>query len=213
MRKLQPQGVLIILLALAACSKPGPTEQERIKTFNEAGWALFEENDFSGALIQFAAVLSLDPDNVEGNVGRGWSLLMQGNPSVSAATAALEVGSSDADWRLDAWCGLSAAALNELRYPQADSLAARVLSIDSSYVFVHRTVIDWRDLLIIQAQARFYAAAYVQAWQALLPITPGTEYENIDPADPATWFIGTQSYTLFEELLARVISALAEQHR
>ncbi len=204
----------LLLLLWSGCGKSGPTKQERIAAFNQTGWELFQDDEFADALRQFNSGLNLDDLNVDGNLGRGWSLLMLGDPDLDTTTAALERAATNAAAQQDAWCGLSATALNDQRYPDADSLAARVLTAsDTSYVFLYRDQVDWQDLLLIQAQARYFSTDYTGAWNATLLLTVGTEFEPIDPADPSTWVIGAKLFVLFEELLAQVISRLAEEHR
>ncbi len=204
---------LLLLLLWSGCGKAGPTKQERIDAFNETGWEQFQKDEFAVALRQFNSGLDLDGDDVDGNLGRGWSLLMLGDPDLDTTTAALEKATASAAARQDAWCGMSAVALNDQRYPAADSLATLVLTANPAYVFVYRDSVNWRDLLLIQAQARYFTTDYAGAWDATLTLTVGTEFELIDPADPSTWVIGARLFTLFEELLAKVISRLAEQHR
>jgi len=205
---------LLIALALGACRKGGPTKQERIDAFNDAGWTLFEQGDFTAALEEFLDGLNLDFTNISGNVGKGWSLLMLGDEDLATIAAALDEGTTEPEWQNDAWCGLAVARLNQQQYAGADSLAGRVLTAsDTSYVFVHRQEIDWHDLLIIQAEARFFTTLYTQAWQALQPLIVGPPYDSIDPGDPSTWVIGNKTYSLFEEVLAVIISALADEYR
>ncbi|MFB0517609.1 MAG: tetratricopeptide repeat protein [Candidatus Neomarinimicrobiota bacterium] len=213
MRFINIMLTLALALALGACGGKGPTKKERIDAFNETGWELFQKGDFTAALEEFSEALALDSTNVAANVGLGWCMLLLGDPNLSAIIAALEVGATSASWQHDAWCGLAVANLNQQLYAEADSVAGLVLAADSSYVFTYRPQIDWQDLLVIQAQARFFTTAYIQAWQAIQPLIVGPPYDAIDPADPTTWVIGTTSYSLFEEVLAVIISALAEQYR
>ncbi len=213
MRRFSTHLILLIFLTLSACSKPGPTRSERIDAFNDNGWTRFGIDEFDRALENFLDGLNLDDQNLSGIMGQGWSRLMLGDADLDSIAASLESGTTSAEWQKDAWCGLSAVALSDQRYSDADSLAALVLAADPSYVFFYRPQVTWEDLLIIQAQARYVATDYAGSWQALLPLTAGTIYETIDPADNTTWIIGTQLFTLFEELLARVISALADTYR
>ena len=213
MRRFATTMPLLLLIIWSGCGKAGPTEPERIKAFIKMGWELFQDEEFAEALHQFNSVLDLDTLNVDGNLGSGWSLLMLGDPDLDKTIAALEKATGSAERQQDAWCGLSAAALNDQRYPAADSLAAKVLTANPAYVFVYRDSVNWRDLLLIQAQARYFITDYAGAWDATLLLTVGTEFELIDPADPSTWVIGAKLFSLFEELLAEVISRLAEQLR
>ncbi len=220
--------VYVVILALFTCEwcEPGPTIQEQVDAFNETGWELFMESDFAAALEEFQEGLALDPVNSSGNVGRGWSLLMLDEEDQDMIIAALEAGAAgpSADgWKNHSWCGLAVVKLNQLLYSAADSLAALVLTADSGYLFTYREQIDWRDLLVIQAQARFITADYDRAWRAIEPLLAETDSPvklpngDLDPADPGTWVVedtnnGT-TFALYELALAEVISILTEEYR
>jgi len=213
------------ILALSTCEwcEPGPTIQEQVAAFNEGGWQLFTESKFTAALEEFMEGLNLDPVNSSGNVGRGWSLLMLDDQDQDTIIAVLEVGAAgpSADgWQEHSWCGLAVVKLNQLLYSEADSLAERVLAADSGYVFTYHEQIDWCDLLIIQAQARFITNDYDGAWQAVGPLlvdTPTLEVGlpdgNLVRADPNTWIVDGITFALYELALAKVIHILAEKYR
>ena len=215
----------VTILALSTCEwcEPGPTIQEQVDAFNEAGWQLFTENKFTAALEEFMEGLNLDPINSSGNVGRGWSLLMLDDEDQDMIVAALEVGAtapSTDGWQKHSWCGLAVVKLNQLLYPAADSLAELVLAADSGYVFTYREQINWCDLLVIQAQARFFAIDYDGAWQAVGPLladTPTLEVGlpdgNLDRADSSTWIVDGITFALYEEALASVIFKLVKKYR
>lgn len=215
----------VAILALSTCEwcEPGPTIQEQVDAFNESGWQLFTESKFTAALEEFMEGLNLDPINSSGNVGRGWSLLMLDDEDQDMIVAALEVGAiapSTDGWQKHSWCGLAVVKLNQLLYSTADSLAVLVLAADSGYVFTYREQINWRDLLIIQAQARFITTDYDGAWQAiqsLLADTPslvvGVPNGNLDRADSSTWIVDGIDFALYEGALASVIHILAEKYR
>lgn len=216
--------VYVVILALFTCEwcEPGPTIQEQVDAFNEAGWELFTESEFSAALDEFKDGLNLDPVNISGNVGRGWSLLMLDDQDQDTIIAVLEVGAAgpSADgWQEHSWCGLAVVKLNQLLYSEADSLAGLVLAADSGYLFTYREQIDWRDLLVIQAQARFITTDYAGAWQAIEPLlaetTSPVDLSNVNlvPADPSTWIVDGTNFALYEMALAEVINLLADKYR
>jgi tetratricopeptide (TPR) repeat protein len=215
--------VILLLLAAAAlslgvsCKGKGPTKRERIDAFNEAGWVSMEEGNFAEALEEFADAVALDSDNPEGNVGLGWSLILMNSANLPRISTALEIGTVDTEWQQDAWSGLAATRLNQLRYTEADSLAGLVLSADSAYVLVYYSDVDWRDLLVIQAQARYYNVDYAQAWQAAIPLLAetttlfvGVPNGNLDPYDSATWVVNGTNFALYEAALADVIFRLVQ---
>ncbi len=216
----------IAVLVLSTCGwwRQGPTEPKRIKEFNEAGWDSFQKGNFAAALEEFLDGLELDPDstNVSGHVGKGWCLLLLGSEDSTAIIAALEVGNTSTEWDTAAWCGLAAARLNQELYAAADSLAGLVLAADSEYVFIKFASgeeINWCDLLIIQAEARFITALYPLAWRAIQPLladTPtlevGLPNGTLDPTDPGTWIVDGITFALYELALAEVIHILAEKY-
>lgn len=229
MRSVNITLALVAVLALAACGwwpwPRGPTIQEQVEAFNEAGWELFMESKFAAALEEFLDGLGLESDstNVSGYVGKGWCLLMLDDEDQDTIVAVLEVGATgpSADgWQEHSWCGLAVVKLNQLLYSEADSLAGRVLAADSGYVFTYHEQIDWCDLLIIQTQARFFATDYDGTWQAVGPLlvdTPTLEVGlpdgNLDRADPNTWIVNGTTFAFYEEALAKVIHILAEKYR
>lgn len=223
---------LLIAVIMSACGwfDKGPTKQERVEAFNDVGWELFTEGKYALALEEFGDGLKLDPLNIPGNVGRGWSLLMLDDNQRDTVVAALELGAASAStegWQNHSWCGLAVVKLNlaaimnqDTLYQQSDSLAGLVLAADSGYVFTYHEQINWCDLLVIQAQTRFITLDYDGAWQALGPLladTPtlvvGQPNGNLDSADPNTWVVNGITFALYEETLAEAISILAEKYR
>ncbi len=216
----------IAVLVLSTCGwwRQGPTEPKRIKEFNEAGWDSFQKGNFAAALEEFLDGLELDPDstNVSGHVGKGWCLLLLGSEDSTAIIAALEVGNTSTEWDTAAWCGLAAARLNQELYAAADSLAGLVLAADSEYVFIKFASgeeINWCDLLIIQAEARFITTLYPLAWQAIQLLLAETDSPvnlpngDLNPADSSTWRVNGTTFALYEAALAEVIHILAEKYR
>ncbi len=214
--------VYVVMLALFTCEwcEPGPTIQEQVDAFNETGWELFMESEFTAALNEFKEGLGLDPENISGNVGQGWSLLLLNSNDTITVVNSFKKGDASADWQNHSWSGLAVVRLNQEEYSAADSLAGLVLAADSGYIFTYREQIDWRDLLVIQAQARFITTDYDGAWQAIEPLladTPTLEVGfpngNLDPAVSSTWIVNGTTFALYEVALAEVIHILAEKYR
>jgi hypothetical protein len=218
--------LILLLLATAvlafgvSCKGKGPTKQERIDAFNEAGWDSMEAGNFAEAFQEFADAVALDSTDVEGNVGLGWSLILMNSTNLPRISNALGKGTTSTTWQQDAWSGLAVTRLNQLRYAEADSLAGLVLNVDSAWIFLYYPDVDWRDLLVIQAQARYYQADYAQAWQAVVPLladntslTVGVPDGNLDPYDSDTWVVNGTNFALYEAALADVISRLVLIYR
>lgn len=207
--------VLILALGLGACRKPGPTRQEQIDALIESGWESVEFGSWAEAQLDFLTALGLDSLSAAANVGLGWSMIFLGVDDLDGAAAYLEQGTTDSQWQNDAWSGLAAIRLSQTLYAGADSLAGLVLTADPSYVFTPRPEIDWHDLLLIQAQARFITTDYTGAWLAVQPVIGGSPYPygTVDLANPATWVIDGKTYLLFEQALSVMISNLTVYYR
>ncbi|MCK4577641.1 MAG: hypothetical protein KAU50_02550 [Candidatus Marinimicrobia bacterium] len=208
----------IIMMLSASCRKKGPTASERIKSALRAGWENFEAERFTAAENDFWDAFAMDSSRAESQVGLGWARFMIPGTALTTVLSAIDSNATDnADWQTDAWCLLASVNLSRMEYGTADSLAALTLSSDTSYVFLHRPEIDWQDLLVVRGQALFFMAEYDSSWTVMMPLTDGTSHSSIDPDDETTWSItienNTITYTIFAEVLARVISDLAEQYR
>ena len=100
--------ILTLLTAAAlslgvSCKGKGPTKQERIDAFNEAGWEGMAEGNCAEALQEFADAVALDSNNVEGNIGVGWSLILMNSTNLDRISNALGKGTADNVWQQDAW--------------------------------------------------------------------------------------------------------------
>ncbi len=205
----------ILALLLGGCKKPGPTAAQRIASFLESAWVSFEASLYPAAMQDFRDVLALDEENVEAKLGAGWSLVMIDDGGLDSAAALLDsTVTTDVDWQQDAWAALATIRLSQQAYVSADSLAELTLAQDPSYVFLHEPTIDWHDLLVYQAQARFAQALYDSAWVAVVPLlSGGSPFDNMLRNDPATWTSGGVTYTYFPEILALAISYFSELYR
>lgn len=210
----------VVLLMGMACKGRGPTKQDRIDAFNEAGWTSMEDGNFEEAYQEFLSAVGLDSNDVEANVGLGWSLILTGDPALSKAVNALEKGTTSSSWQQDSWAGLAVVRLSQQEYWKADSLAGLVLAADASFTLDFYPLVDWRDLLVIQAQSLFFLGSYSLAWQAVQPLLSettdlrvGVPEGNLDPGSPATWIVNGTTFALYEAALAEVIGILTNKYR
>lgn len=214
MRRFRTFILIITLPLLFGCSGKGPTKLERIEAFNDAGWSDFDAGSFTSALAEFTDALELDSGNLEARVGAAWVIILLDDRDLNDARILLDsTVTADANWREDAWTALATIGLTEREYSDADSLAALVLASNASYVFTPLPTIDWQDLIIIQAQARYAQMLYDSSWSAVAVLLTGTPHESVDRNTPSTWVFGTEVYAHFPEILARLISYLSEIHR
>ena len=214
---MKQRNVIVLMLALAllaGCGKKGPTQPERIKAFNKSGWSAVENGNFAAALQEFLDALVLDDTNLEARLGAGWSIILLDDIDLQIAVDYLDsTVTASTQWQLDAWAGLATVALTDRRYAAADSFATLTLAGDSSYVFVYMETINWRDIQLIQGQARFGLSQYASSWLAIEPLTVDTPYANVLITDATTWVSGLITYSYFEEILAIVITHLSELFR
>lgn len=206
--------IVLVVVQLGACRKKGPTASQRIAAFNSAGRAGLEDGFFAAALKEFESSLQLDPNNLEAKVGSGWAIILLDDRDLEEAVAHFDITvTSDAKWQSDAWTGLSVIRLTQRIYAKADSLALLALGTDSSYVLLWKPDIDWNDLLVIQAQARYAQTLYDSSWVALWALLPGTPHESIDRNTPSTWMVDGITYVHFPMLLAELISYFSTLYR
>ncbi len=210
--------IILSLTLLVDCGRKGPTKSSRIKAALNAGWDEFEDGDMEAALEEFMEAFNLDSTRAKSQVAVAWARLMIPGTDPATVISAIDSNATDdQDWQNDAWCALAAANLILSRHPEADSTALLVLTADAAYVFTHRPSVDWQDLLLIRGQALLFMAEYDSAWQVMSPLLTDPAYASITPVDPNTWVIWDvdryKTYTIFAEILAKVISALVEVHR
>ncbi len=182
-----------ILIAFMACSSeetvtpdlPGPSAAGIVK----AGWAQFEQGEFTKALDLFDQALAIDSDSFEAHSGRGWSLL---ESSVSYATLTdamtafdqallLDVDNNDAlGGRAATRLGIGGAEISG-----ASEDAGLVLQQDPHYEFQHERTFNHSALRIIQAQAQVALEDFDSALLALDTIF----ISDINPGDSHTWVV------------------------
>jgi len=66
-------------MAAGCGKKKGPTRPEEATALAEEGWALFTQEDYTGALEKFNAALDKIADHPDANHGRGWTLAYLGD--------------------------------------------------------------------------------------------------------------------------------------
>lgn len=156
----------------------GPTDTAESLTAD--GWALYEADDYGGAVGKFRAAIDMDANYADAYNGLGWSFGKMDSlqQSVDNFVHCIAKGMTTADpyaGRAPAYRDLGAG-----RYKHAITVADTALVKSASYAFSHRTSFDYRDLRVIKAQCHFQLKEYAQAVAEINALDGNT----VDPNDP-----------------------------
>ncbi|HPG41643.1 MAG TPA: hypothetical protein PLP19_20025 [bacterium] len=209
-------SILIILLLAGCGSKPTEPNRPAVKepTVEEIltrGWTTFQNFQFTQSIQKFDSVLVREPDNIAANVGKGWSLLLQGSSHSQLILICLEKGITDNTWKLDSQAGIIAVKFNQGKYEEIASLVDLCLKDKADYVFRNQPEIDWHDLLLYKVQSLYFTKKYSLAWTTVRKLT--SSYNYIDPQAADTWYVNDISYFSFEAVLSRIIQILSDLYR
>ena len=141
-------------------------------------WTAFEAKDYSGALVQFAALTSDASISAEANTGAGWSSLRlfdYANANTYFSSAASNI---------DANAGLSFCEWAQGNNSNAIVKADLVLTASSTYIFLHDTQITASKLVLIKAHAYYELAQYDQCLTMIKQLD-GSYNPTIAPTDSA----------------------------
>jgi tetratricopeptide (TPR) repeat protein len=194
----------VALIAFASgCSKGGPGNHAVEET--DLGWAAWEAEDYTEARTHFLTAVSEDPNYADAHHGLGWAHAFLGSlpQAVTALTNARVKGLTTAD----PYAGLAIVLRDLPDLDGAIAAANAALDLAPTWSFVHRTSIDWKDLGLVLAQCYYRkgSATFAQAQAQLDLLDPDN---GLDPAQPATWTVGEQSYNTYAEALLMAIEAV-----
>jgi hypothetical protein len=199
--------VAVMIISGGCAEDKTLSPEEQTVRILDMGWGHFESGDYGMAESVFADLLRISVTHAEGRLGYGWSLLMSGNPAnaqVILSTAAAAGGVT----YLDARAGMALANDALGRFDKTITSAQVVLSTDSTYVFLHATQVDWRDLCYVLSKA--YLLESEQADPGLrLSVRYLRRIDGQTPLiradDPETWVSNGVTYeTLAEAVLKRL---------
>jgi tetratricopeptide (TPR) repeat protein len=192
-------GIAIISM-VGNCGGNGPSTL----TMGTA-WKLFEAGDYARAADLFGAIVEEDPKSAAGFEGLGWSLARLGDydSATLCMYLSLEYGSNTLSTR----AALSALQKASGYYQSAVYYSQYVLEHDADWVFAHDRSIDFRDLLVISAQANFAMgpSRYADAQAAVDRLMP---QNGLNPHDLHSWN-GQPSYAA---ALLELIEDLGRQY-
>lgn len=160
-------AVIALLMAAGCCKKKGPTRPEEATALAEEGWALFTQEDYTGALEKFNAALDKIADHPDANHGRGWTLAYKGDFH-EARFSLVRARDLDED-NPDPWAG--GAFVYSVLGDQAEVVlwaeSALYWDVQNSgsgheWQFTRRTSITHLHLRWVLAQAYLSRGSYVQ---------------------------------------------------
>lgn len=173
--------VMLSVSLMVACGGggDGDTSTELLNS----GWTKFEAGDYSGALSDFNAAISENPDLGEAYTGLGWCNLNLDQLSAALTNFGLALSNGETN---DANAGKAFGDLNLGAYGDATDDVDAVVTITgnsaTSYVFSHASGINQDDLLWIKARAHFLLGEYSDA-QSVLDVLDSDN--GLDPLDPS----------------------------
>ena len=196
-------GLLLLLAAACSDSSSGP-ETTAAEELSE-GWVDFEAGRFSQATEHFQSAVNKDGSLADAHNGLGWSRAMQEN--LSGAVTALENALDGGLSTPDADAGLAVVYRDTPNYSQAISHAQDVITASPTYVFSHRTSIDYRDMHLVMAQSyyRLGESNFVLAQAQVDILDPAN---GLDPLDSGTWVVNSIVYATYAEALLKKIEEL-----
>lgn len=209
--------IILVLFVITGCgSKPtGPNrlvaKEPTIEELLMRGWTLFQSYQFNQSIQRFDSVLVREPNNIAANVGKGWSLLLQGSSHLQLVMICLEKGALDNTWKYDSQAGMIVVKFNQGKYEEIAALVDLCLKDNAGYVFSNQPEIDWRDLLLFKAQALYFTTKYSDSWATVKKLSGA--YNYIDPQAAETWHVNGIVYFSFEAVLSRIIQLLSDMYR
>jgi hypothetical protein len=156
--------------AIGCSDNPAPPEDP--VTLSDA-WKLFEQGKYGEARKAFADLVP--SDGAKAQEGLGWSYLrLENMPSADAAF-------NSSGGRVDAVVGWTFVKWALEQYGDVITMADTVLNGDPNYSFLHDTTVDFKDLILHQADAHYHFADFTDCIEKIRQLDAGF---NADPTDP-----------------------------
>jgi len=194
--------VLFLFFFNTGCSWFSSPTPDSEKALQDA-WELFGMTNYYMAYTKFESVISMDPDNKEAYIGKGWcSLLMN---DLENAEIDLKIALDKGSTSLDPHAGLAAVYISNDEFLQAISKAQYVIANDPEYTFMHEPEINYLDMHLILAMAYFHTGDFQNTYYHILVLDPGI---IIDENNSSTWVLNDQQYDSYAEILMAIIDDL-----
>jgi len=205
----------IAFLFIISCGKGGggtnpPTIEEQILENLNIAWTFFEQAQYDSSEYYFDRVLALRTNEPRGQIGKGWSKLLVEDSDFSNIETLFESAMADENLKNDLMAGLAIVNNVQKKYGDAADYVDQLLTAVSTYVFSHKTDINYQDLLVIQAHSYFYNKQFDNAYESILELT--TDY-IFDPADKLSWVVDGDTYPSYEGAISAVLAKVSDQYK
>ena len=177
-------GVAALASFVVSCTEhthcgDGP-EGPDLPAMTDRGWTHFEAHDYAAALATFDSALAIDGTHREARVGAGWCKIRLDDSDSALVHFSIVLGTHATD--ADALCGAVVAAVGMNNFDVAATHASAFLTaVGDTFVFVHDSTVNSRDVRILYALASFHRGDYPTALEQVRVLDPSVD---LDPAAP-----------------------------
>ena len=202
--------ILILSVLFLGCPSedlpPLPPDPELPDGYVDEVWNEFGVQLYSESLYNFEYALDIEPDNLSAKMGKAWCLLILDDSEEGSSFGQIETlfdeGVSDSIWSTSSYSGLAILKFVQEEFNSSIIYADSVLAKDPQFVFQFDSEIDFRDILLVKAQAQFFTQQYVESGSSLFQISMNY---YLDP-DADFWLIESAQYESFVDALVAVIN-------
>ena len=203
--------ILILSLLFFGCpseeSPPPPPDAPVLPDgYVDDVWNQFGVQLYSEALDNFNYALDVEPDNLSAKMGKAWCLLILDDSEEGSSFGQIETlfeeGVNDSIWSTSSYSGLAILKFVQEEFNSSIIYADSVLAKDPQFVFQFDSEIDFRDILLVKAQAQFFTQQYVESGSSLSQISMNY---YLDP-DLDFWLIESAQYESFVDALVVMIN-------
>jgi len=169
-------------------------------------WKRFEAGDYQVAFGEFERYIEFGGDSLDAYCGLAWSKFFIDYSDTSVYRNFSKVIGLQPN-NTDALAGLSYYAYCDSDFVGAVDFGRELLTVDSNYVFIHDTTINYIDINIIIARGLFELEIYQNVENYIGRVMN----VYVDEDDPDTWVVDGVKFDTYEEALDKLIE-IAEKN-